>query len=459
MPALTCRHRHPMQLSLVETNGGVGAAEELVAVPSAVNAYLQMALGGPGAPSERKARLWAASVCCFLADAWMMSVYWRGYLDTECNTWAGSCDGLVDPALVQASAWACAGLSGLAVVAHACIRMHWSVLYAPSSPQQDDRLASPQHRLRDLVLRAELTPNAAATLVTLVKKNEGKTAGVVAAVFLINCLLGYGFDTQGLLTLDMAAAATITTVTLPAAAVAMGGCRSLGAIAQVIVVDHVQLVTKRVRCSTPATADFDDLLAAIVEAQHMVSAVATELERPMMCAVVYQSMYVATCMFVGLGPQPTDPTLWWRQYHVADISVCWGGVFSIITILLLMVPAHITSACDALGDAINELLEATEASDDSPLRMPTKEQEQHIQSLLGYVRGLNRGKGMGFMILNKRITTSFVVSMIAKAVSGMVVLFPVMLSLTRVEDEEAELEQEDALLLNTTNCAALCGKC
>ena len=425
---------------------------------SAVNAYLQMALGGPGAPSERKARLWAASVSCgCLAVAWIMSVYWRGNLDTEC-TWAGTCEGL-DPALVPASAWAGAGFSGLAVVAHACIRMHWSVLYAPSSPQQDDRLASPQHRLRDLVLRAELTPNAAATLVTLVKKNEGKTAGVVAASFLITCLLGYGFDTQGLLTLDMAAAATITTVTLPAAAVAMGGCRSLGAIAQVIVVDHVQLVTKRVRCSTPATADFDDLLAAIVEAQHMVSAVATELERPMMCAVVYQSMYVATCMFVGLGPQPTDPTLWWRQYHVADISVCWGGVFSIITILLLMVPAHITSACDALGDAINELLEATEASDDSPLRMPTKEQEQHIQSLLGYVRGLNRGKGMGFMILNKRITTSFVVSMIAKAVSGMVVLFPVMLSLTRVEDEEAELEQEDALLLNTTNCAALCGKC
>eukprot|EP01046_Picozoa_sp_COSAG06_P039548 COSAG06_NODE_4689_length_4035_cov_2.989837_3_plen_448_part_00 len=447
-----------MELSLVETNG-VGA-EELVAVPSAVNKYLQMALGGPGAPSERKARLWALAVTSFfLAWAWIMSVCWRGYSDTDRCIWvAGSCVG-VDPALVPTSALAGAGFSGVALVAHANVHMHWSVLYAPC-PQDDPNLLPSQHRrLRDLVLRAELTPDAAATLLRLANQHEGWLLNASAFGLIVGGLLSYGFHTQGLLTVDMAAASAIFGVTAPISGVALAGVRSLERIAKVIVVDHVQLVTKRVRRSTPATADFDNLLAAIVEAQRLVSAVTTDLERPMLCVVVYQTMYAATFTFVGLGPQPTDPTLWWRQYHVADMFACLGGVVSILTILVLTVPARITSACDALGDAINELLEATEVGDDRGLHMPTKEQEQHIQSLLGYVRGLNRGKGMGFVILNKRITTSFVVAMIAKAVSAMVFLFPVMISLTRVEDQEAKLEREDALLLNTTNCAALCGKC
>jgi hypothetical protein len=78
--------------------------------------------------------------------------------------------------------------------------------------------------------------------------------------------------------------------------------------------------------------------------------------------------------------------------------------------------------------------------------MPTKEQEQHIGHLFHYVRGLNRGRGMGFVMQRKRISYSFVLTMAVRAASAMLFLFPVMLTLTGVEEGEDKL-------LNTT-CAA-----
>jgi hypothetical protein len=116
----------------------------------------------------------------------------------------------------------------------------------------------------------------------------------------------------------------------------------------------------------------------------------------------------------------------------------------------LMQPAKITSACDALGDAINEL-PATKVKGEATLRVPTREQDQRTESVLRYVRGLNRGRGMGFVIQRKRISYSFVLTMAIKAASAMVLLFPVMLSLTRVEADE-----DEKLNATATSCVAAC---
>jgi hypothetical protein len=55
--------------------------------------------------------------------------------------------------------------------------------------------------------------------------------------------------------------------------------------------------------------------------------------------------------------------------------------------------------------------------------MPTKEQEQHIDHLFRYVRGLNRGRGMGFVIQRKRISYSFVLTTAVRAASAMLSSF------------------------------------
>jgi hypothetical protein len=131
------------------------------------------------------------------------------------------------------------------------------------------------------------------------------------------------------------------------------------------------------------------------------------------------------------------------------------GAAGVLTAIRVLVnPTKITSACDALGDTINELAEAKEPGETKP-RVPTKEQQQAMEYLLRYVRGLNRGRGMGFVIQRKRISYSFVLTMSVRAASAMLFIFPLMLSLTKVEEEEAEEEE----LLNTTcvACAAACG--
>ena len=65
---------------------------------------------------------------------------------------------------------------------------------------------------------------------------------------------------------------------------------------------------------------------------------------------------------------------------------------------------------------------------------------------MGFVRGLNRGRGVGFVIRRKRVSNSFVVTMTAQALSVMIFVFPIMLS-------EGKLEPEDVALLNSSCCA------
>ena len=178
----------------------------------------------------------------------------------------------------------------------------------------------------------------------------------------------------------------------------------------------------------------------------MVSAVAVELEKPIIGNIVACSVAAFLCIFLGLSPQPADPEdWWWRTYWVSEMWLFFGVVYVILGIVMLGNPAKATSTCDSLGDAINELLEKQEPGE-SALRMPTKEQEQHINSLLGYVRGLNRGKGMGFMIVRKRITSSFVIALLAKVAGTMSTFFPIFLAITRTDRGEDEL-------VNSTCCA------
>ena len=85
-------------------------------------------------------------------------------------------------------------------------------------------------------------------------------------------------------------------------------------------------------------------------------------------------------------------------------------------------------SCDALGDAINALTE-TEEIGEATLRMPTKDHQDSIEHLCGYMSRLNRGKGMGFFIMRKRITHSFVILIMAQAVSAMAFLIPIIKSI------------------------------
>ena len=111
-----------------------------------------------------------------------------------------------------------------------------------------------------------------------------------------------------------------------------------------------------------------------------------------------------------------------------------------------MQPAKVTSACDDLADAINEL-RLGKSHGSAAVRLPTDAEILRITHLRNYVRDLNRGRGMGFVMSNKRISYSYVLSMTMRAASAMPFFFAIMLSFNT---EDQLLEAEDKMLANAT---------
>ena len=103
-------------------------------------------------------------------------------------------------------------------------------------------------------------------------------------------------------------------------------------------------------------------------------------------------------------------------------------MWALLSIFMLYQASRVTSVCDALGDAINEMTEQVKVPGKATLLMPKTDQQRSIEHLCGYVRGLNRGRGMGYVIYNKRISHSFVTTLAFKVVSVMTVAFPVILT-------------------------------
>eukprot|EP01046_Picozoa_sp_COSAG06_P009573 COSAG06_NODE_501_length_14953_cov_25.827858_17_plen_445_part_00 len=440
-----------MELSLVGASAAVGghhelvgqpapaAATTLVAVPGAVAELLQLMLCGPGARSEAKACVWAAAAACYNFSA----AYWIGVIFP-----------VVDPALTAAGRFAAVMLLGSGIAKAVQMRLRWRLLFAPGTEgdaftvERNDRLVS------DLLLRAEVTPDAAAAISKRAKAHRVNLVPGSVILWIFFGVMAYGFHVEGVLELNSAAAIAIAVTLLlqPVGTCAVHCATVMDELAAIVVVDRVTAVTQRVQQSTPATADWDRLLTEIVDLQHVLVPLCAALEGPIKVTIVHQMLITSHILFTGFGPQPDARrpdynAKWWHELYIADISICMGAALVPLTIWVLAQPAKITSACEALADAINDLT-LTKEQGETTLRMPTREQEQHIEHLRGFVRGLNRGSGMGFMIQRKRISHSFVMTMTVRALSAMVFIFPIML-------KEGNLEADDDALLdpNRTCCA------
>ena len=115
--------------------------------------------------------------------------------------------------------------------------------------------------------------------------------------------------------------------------------------------------------------------------------------------------------------------------------------------------AKITSECQALADAINRLRRVEGPGGANDISMASTDELMKIEALVSYVKGMNRGQGMGFAIKRKRITFTLVLDIAVTVASVMAVAFPMMLGVIEVEGEDALLEG----LLNST--AAGCCAC
>ncbi len=408
------------------TSNPVAGAE----LPRAVWDLLQLTLGGPGPPWAAKVWVWH-----FLALAGLWSTAYSGW-----HMYSS-----VDEALSHvATPWfVLCIISGLGWGRSA--RVRW-VSYWALRDHSTGKVTSRHGQLCDLLQQQDrFTPNQITAILRYAWIVRVLIMIMCAACWLIFTILTIFLRRDIMLPLDVLVAICMSYVGWPSSLAGLFGGILLDYVVRMAIVSRVQPIIDRIRSSSPASIDFDELLVDIVTVQGLVSTVSTKLEQAIVMQILGLASAAFACILVGLGPHPSDPDLWWRRYGLSHFVLFFGIAWIISSIALLLHATKISSICDDLGDALNEMTEAQVHGAVTP-RMPTKEQHYKIEHLLQYVRGLNRGRGMGFVIYRKRISSSFAISLAAKVVSVMSISFPVILSLTRVEQQEGEI------LNNTEQC-------
>ena len=121
----------------------------------------------------------------------------------------------------------------------------------------------------------------------------------------------------------------------------------------------------------------------------------------------------------------------------------------------LFAPARVTTACQKVASAVNDL--RVNAVDDQPAKLATLEQGQRIEILKRYISELNRDQGLGVLILKKRITFTLVMGMLIQTVSAMVVINTTLQSVLHDTEEEIAAVTAEESVIEAAE-AALTGK-
>ena len=130
-----------------------------------------------------------------------------------------------------------------------------------------------------------------------------------------------------------------------------------------------------------------------------------------------------------------------NPYVTAAIAVALSG----LAVYALFAPARVTSACQRVADAVNDL--RVVAKEGEPAQLATPEQLHRIEGLKRYINELNRDQGLGVLFLRKRITYTLVMGMLIQTVSAMVVINTTLMSIVHAErDEEAAIVDEETVI-------------
>eukprot|EP01045_Picozoa_sp_COSAG04_P026279 COSAG04_NODE_3619_length_2668_cov_1.533281_2_plen_459_part_00 len=251
--------------------------------------------------------------------------------------------------------------------------------------------------------------------------------------------------------------------------------------------DKVELLGKRIRGTTAATADFDELTDGVYRA-HLATTELSKLMESQTIRTVAGSGIVAAAMVVAsVSPRPQqgydcaptwasnstaapmDPECGWYDV-VAQYG--WGSWYNLFChqyvlafyalffsagtgVAALFAPARVTTACQKVASAVNDL--RVNALDDQPAKLATLEQGQRIEMLKRYISELNRDQGLGVLILKKRITFTLVMGMLIQTVSAMVVINTTLQSVLHDTEEEIAAVTAEESVIEAAE-AALTGK-
>ena len=419
-------------------------------VPLPVDGLLEFllpwCLAGPARPTEAAHRAWL--VLFALGNlAWI-------YICAVVLSTASSPINMHDGAFwVVFAGLMCSGMLGV-LVSHKV----WQAL---------DGLDSSAETFVGRLLRAEVLPSTAAAVRSGANTKALSTASNVRSALLqfvpfpaLICGLAYLLNAKRPLTTDEIVALVIG---VPAV-VGVANPNSVlpGQLLEVLCMataDQVKLITKTVRASTAATADYDRLIRDIRRAHDTITELSEFAQWLCLKALLGNGVFVAgTLAFVALEPDPPEDT-GYRDYHVRYVSVVGSMFYLFNSITSLLAPAKVSTACQELGEAINDLTATQGQGGPDDIKMAGQEELMKIERLFGFVKGLNRGQGMGFTMKRKRITYTLVVDLVTSVAPLCAVGFPLLLKYTKLEGEEETTLDDVMELMNATEATAACNSC
>jgi hypothetical protein len=435
----------PLTTTLRENDDGPIEGGDTTLVPLPVDGLreftLPFALAGFGRATEAKHRAWLAiflalvNTCCH-------------YIIAEGVSSLPKMSGEFWPVYIV---FGCTGCLTVAVVHRVWAALEFG---ADGRPGHDTFIGG--------LLRAEVTKSTAAALRRspttrdFVSVPRAKRFPAIQAIFgiMLMAALGYGIHAhRGLQDWELAMLA----IAVPTAALwipcIFNISQPLLEVLSAAAADQVRQITLAVKATTASTADYGSLIRDISKADETISKLGDL--GGWLCAQVMAAhgQGALACASIGFGPA-SPPGHWWTTWHMAE--VCVGLTFCnvLVGIWSLTRLAKITSECQALADAINRLRRVEGPGGANDISMASTDELMKIEALVSYVKGMNRGQGMGFAIKRKRITFTLVLDIAVTVASVMAVAFPMMLGVIEVEGEDALLEGE---LLNST--AAGCCAC
>ena len=215
--------------------------------------------------------------------------------------------------------------------------------------------------------------------------------------------------------------------------------------------DRVRRITLSVRATTAATADYQRLIREIQKTDEDIARLEEYLRWVYVQTVVGGACNAGPSFIIGFGPRPPAGH-GYTEHKLYLFFVFAGAVQVLVGIWSLAKGAKITSACQDLGEAINKL-RASRSQESGEVTVATSDQILQINNLRYFIRDFNRGQGMGFALKRKKITYTLVLDMVGLAASAIVVVSPILLGMVTVEEEQALLGEE-AALINSTALAA-----
>ena len=220
----------------------------------------------------------------------------------------------------------------------------------------------------------------------------------------------------------------------------------LNKITCVLVTDRIDQLAERVRRADADSADYGSFAESIHKIDELVNRLSKVSELQIVTQVGGMGTGALACIMVALRTPSTEAAPWMFRVAMSPTSaLCWAQFFVLMAVLSLSLPAKLTSACQRVATAVNSL--RFQRQPGGGITLAEGKRLLQIEGLERAIQGLNRGQGLGFCVMGKRVTRTLVLGLLIQSMSAMLVINGTMMQFVGVEVGVDETEVEAGQLM------------